>query len=116
MKATILSGQLQRLGLENTVFENIDCSFVGPGGCLGLSAYACGILCAGLLDRCKVIVDYANHRIAFIPASQEKSDGGPNGPLSLLATRDHLVEPQKHVHTKRWDHFIDLLSSLGSFW
>lgn len=79
LQGTIVSGQLlQGLGLKNWKFENVDCSFVNPeGGNLGLSAYGSGLLCAGMLSKCRVIVDYARHRIAFIPASLEKSEERP---------------------------------------
>lgn len=104
MKATIRSGQLQKgLGFKKTVVKNINGYFVDPGDELMslVSPYSSGILCAGLLDKCRVIIDYANRRIAFTPASLEKTEGGP--------TQKKLVKHQQTVNTnwwKRWGSVI----------
>lgn len=79
MKGTVSTGRLQQaLGLKNAIFKNIKGRFLVPGDNVGYSAYASGWLGAGLLDKCRVIIDYARHRIAVIPASVKKSEGVPS--------------------------------------
>lgn len=80
LPAFIDFGQLQqKLGLKNMVFGNVNCAFVTPGRPLRLKDFANGILGAGILSKCRVIVDYSRNRIAFIPASPEKSVKRPFG-------------------------------------
>jgi len=47
-------------------FERIRCLFSAADG-LDLSLYTAGIICADLMARCTVFVDYARRRVAFVP-------------------------------------------------
>ena len=47
-------------------FERIRCLFSASDG-LDLSLYTAGIICADLMARCTVFVDYARRRVAFVP-------------------------------------------------
>jgi hypothetical protein len=72
----VATGKLQKLGLENTSFENVECSIVSTRICMQLSAYSSGIICANLLARCTVIIDYPGNRIAFIPNAKQTCEDG----------------------------------------
>jgi hypothetical protein len=75
----VQKGNLRALELKNTRFENVSCLFTGPGG-LEMSVYTSGIICANLMARCTVIVDYARGRMAFVPIAEEStSDDSADG-------------------------------------
>lgn len=47
-------------------YRNVDCLLVGSSK-IDITVYGCGIICMKLLNKCRVILDYANNRGAFIP-------------------------------------------------
>lgn len=68
-------GFLRALELQSTRFENLSCALTGPGVLGFLSVYTSGLICAMLMARCTVIVDYARGRMAFLPADEERKSG-----------------------------------------
>ncbi|KAK9832838.1 hypothetical protein WJX81_005582 [Elliptochloris bilobata] len=64
----VQSGNLSFMQLSGSRFERIRCLFSASDG-LDLSLYTAGIICADLMARCTVIVDYARSRVAFIPTA-----------------------------------------------
>ena len=55
-----------KLGEEGVQLQNIGCLIAQNTG-LELSLYTSGIVCNSLMGRCRVFLDYARSRIAFLP-------------------------------------------------
>jgi len=65
----VQSGNLEWLELSSSKLKQVRCLF-GGNGALDLSLYTVGIICADLMGRMNVIVDYARSRIAFVDPKQ----------------------------------------------
>lgn len=57
-----------RMGEHGAQLQSISCLIAQNTG-LELSLYTSGIICSSLMGRCRVFLDYARLRIAFLPPS-----------------------------------------------
>ena len=67
----VRGGELAWLQLNSSTFRRLKCLLTSQAG-LDISRYSCGLLCADLMARCTVVLDYARSRLAF----QERRQGG----------------------------------------
>lgn len=55
-----------KLGEQGAQLQGISCLIAQNTG-LELSLYTSGFICSSLMGRCRVFLDYARTRIAFLP-------------------------------------------------
>jgi len=75
----VQSGELAWMQLSGFKLDRVRSLFGGSGG-LDLSLYTCGILCADLMARMHVVVDYARSRIAFLDGRPTPPSNNGTGP------------------------------------
>ena len=66
----VRGGELAWLKLSSSTFRHLKCLFTSQAG-LDISRYSCGLLCADLMARCTVVIDYARSRLAFVPSRRQ---------------------------------------------
>ena len=66
MKMVRLHLPWAKLGEHGIHVERVSCLVARNSG-LELSLYTSGIVCSSLMGRCRVFLDYARSRIAFLP-------------------------------------------------
>ena len=62
----VRGGELAWLQLSSSsTFRRLKCLLTSQAG-LDISRYSSGLLCADLMARCTVVIDYARSRLAFM--------------------------------------------------